>query len=122
MTQTISIRRGVRVDLDHEGVWQGRQFYPLPARTFRIMEYLIRHRDHVIPQSALLAVGWPDEPRVGQDLYRHIHRIRELVEVNPNRPQYLLTRKDRGYVLMTTPLIVGEYGGQSVARTGHSCF
>lgn len=100
----ITIRRGVQVDLAYEGVWQGRQFHPLPARTFRIMQYLISHFDQVVPQPALLSIGWPDEPRVGQDLYRHIHRIRELIEVNPTRPQYLLTRKDRGYVFVTTPL------------------
>ena len=104
VSSDVSIRPGVIVDLHREGVWRRRRFHAIPARTFRIMVCLIEHRDHVVSQPALLTVGWPDEPRVGQDLYRHIHRIRQLIESDPDRPQWLLTRKDRGYVLVSALL------------------
>ncbi len=96
----ITIRSGVFVDLDREGVWHGRHFDFLPARTFRILKYLVEHANTVTPHEALLAVGWPDEPRDEQDLYRHIRRIRRIVEVNPSKPTQLITRKNRGYLLV----------------------
>ena len=96
----VSIRTGVRIDVDREGIWRGRHFDALPARTFRILNYLAEHANMVIPYAALLVVGWPNEPRVEQDLYRHIHRIRQSIEINPMHPSWLITRKDRGYMLL----------------------
>lgn len=95
------IRPGVVVDSHREGLWRGRKFYELPPRTFRILLYLVEHANTVVPHEALLHVGWPDEPRVAQDLYRHIRRIRRVIEAHPETPFYLVTRKGRGYMLFT---------------------
>lgn len=96
-----TIRIGVQIDDDLEGVWYGMQFLTFPSRTYRILTYLMEHRDHVVAIPTLLRVGWPDEIRAAQDLYRHIHRIREIVETNPHHPQWLITRKDSGYILLS---------------------
>lgn len=108
MSWSRSIRPGVRLDTSLEGIWQGTQFQPIPVRTYRILQYLMRHRGHVIAQATLLHVGWPDDLRDTQDLYRHIHRIRQIIEPDPQHPRWLLTHKDSGYVLMTTPQLHGQ--------------
>jgi two-component system response regulator VicR len=95
------IRLGVQIDDDLEGIWRDTQFLTLPARTYRILSYLVAHRNQIVATSTLLHVGWPDEPREAQDLYRHIHRIRDIVEMNPHHPRWLITRKDSGYILFS---------------------
>ncbi len=95
----LRITARIGVDFAKQGVWRGIQFIPLPARTFAILAYLARHPNVVIPTEQLLAVGWPDEPRAQDDLTRHIHRIREAIEIHPHRPQILVNRRRAGYCL-----------------------
>ncbi len=106
MAQTVSMCCGdhgqlittwIGIDFAQQGVWRGAQFIPLPARTFAILVYLARHLGTVVPIEQLLAVRWPDEPRVPDDLTRHIHRIRQAIEVHPKRPRILVNRRGAGY-------------------------
>jgi two-component system response regulator VicR len=89
----------IGIDFAQQGVWRGARFIPLPPRTFAILAYLARHADAVIPTDQLLAVGWPDEPRVPNDLSRHIRRIRQALEVHPHHPRIVMNRRGGGYWL-----------------------
>ncbi len=82
----------IGIDFAQQGVWRGTRFIPLAARTFAILAYLARHSGTVSPTDQLLAVGWPD------DLTRHIHRIRQAIEVHPTRPRILVNRRGPGTV------------------------
>lgn len=95
----IPIRPGVDLDQALHGVWQGPVFVPLPARTYRLLAYLAEHPNYVIPIAALLRVGWPDEIRSADDLYPQIRHIRRVIEPDPHRPRWLVTRRSDGYVL-----------------------
>ncbi len=87
----------IGIDFAQQGVWRGKRFISLPARTFAILEFLVRHPNAVIATTQLLAVGWPGEPRVPDDLWRHVHRIREAIEVHPRQPRILVNRRGVGY-------------------------
>ncbi len=89
----------IGIDFAQQGVWRGTRFIPLPPRTFAILAYLARHPGSVISADQLLAVGWPDEPRVPDDLTRHLHRIRQAIEIHPHRPTILVNRRGAGYCL-----------------------
>ncbi len=93
------VTSSIGIDFAQQGVWRGRRFIPLPARTFAILSYLARHPQSVIPSEQLLAVGWPGEPRVPEDLSRHIRRIRQTLERDPQHPRILVTRRGAGYCL-----------------------
>jgi len=95
----VLITSRIGVDFAKQGVWRGTRFIPLPVRTFAILAYLARHPNVVIPTDQLLAVGWPDEPRIPDDLTRHIHRIRQAIEMHPRHPQILVNRRRAGYCL-----------------------
>ncbi|RIV26415.1 winged helix family transcriptional regulator [Alicyclobacillaceae bacterium I2511] len=99
MAEILVLSAHIRIDFALDGVWRGRRFIPLPARTWAILAYLARHPNTVIANDQLLAVGWPGEPHVPDDLGRHIHRIRQAVEPHPHHPQRVLTYRTVGYCL-----------------------
>ena len=59
--------------------------------------YIVHHPNTV--EEQLLAVGWPGELRVPDDLVRHIHRIRQVLEAHPRHPRRLVTYRAVGYCL-----------------------
>ncbi len=87
----------IGIDFAQQGVWRGTRFIPLPARTFAILSCLAHHPNTVVAIDHLLAVGWPGEPHVPNDLARHIHRIRQAIEVHPHQPRILVNRRGIGY-------------------------
>lgn len=97
------LHAGCWIDRAQQGVWQHRQFVPLPARTFAILAYLVDHANHIVTHAELFAVGW-GEPRTVWDLQVHIHRIRQIIEPHPHQPRWLITRRDEGYLLHVEPL------------------
>ena len=99
MAERLALSAHIRIDFGLHGVWRFRRFIPLPARTWAILAYLARHPNVVIANEQLLAVGWPGEPRVPDDLGRHIHRIRQALEPHPRHPRWLVTYRAVGYCL-----------------------
>ena len=117
------IHAGCWIDWDREGVVHGRQFYPLPARTFRILTYLVDHHDQVVAVSTLRQVRWPEPiPTAGgtfypnADVYPHVHRIRWAIEPDLHHPKWLVTRRDRGYLLHIAP--VASRGRSAMPEVG----
>lgn len=102
MAEILVLSAQIHIDFALHGVWRGRRFFPLPARTWVILAYLARHPNTVVADEQLLAVGWPGEPRVPDDLVRHIHRIRQLIEPHPRHPHKLVTYRGVGYCLRTS--------------------
>lgn len=107
------IHAGCWVDWDHKGIWRHQHFERLPARTFRLLAYLLRHHDQVVAISTLLKVGWSDTDRSPQDLYPYIHHLRRLIEPIPTHPRWLITWYGYGYLLHTAP--PGHHGTPSAS-------
>ncbi len=105
-TQQISLGPHTRVDLDHQGIWQGDQFLALSARAYQILQCLIRYPNHVLPESHLLQAGWPGELQAASDLFTQIYHLRQALEPDPHHPQFLVTRRAAGYLLDVDPACV----------------
>lgn len=86
------------MDWDRQGIWHHHTFYPLPARTWRILAHLLDHANQVVTQEALFRAGWGDIRNLW-DLQVHIHRIREAIEPHPHHPRWLVTRRGGGYLI-----------------------
>lgn len=64
---------------------------------FRLLVYLARNQDRVLPKEELLGNVWPD-PYVGEGtLSVHIRHLREKIEKDPNRPKLIQTVWGVGY-------------------------
>jgi len=68
------------------------------ATEFRLLDYLARHPGRVYSRDHLLDAVWGDArfvtPR-SVDVY--VRRIREKIEVDPEDPRYLMTKRGAGY-------------------------
>lgn len=70
----------------------------LTHREFELLYYMAQHIDQVMTREHLLQVVW------GYDYFGDVrtvdvtvHRLREKIEENPERPQILMTRRGVGY-------------------------
>ena len=74
------------------------QLITTTATEFRLLDYLARHPGRVFSRDHLLDAVWGDArfvtPR-SVDVY--VRRIREKIELDPENPHYLMTRRGAGY-------------------------
>jgi DNA-binding response OmpR family regulator len=68
------------------------------VREFRLLEYLASHRGRVLTRDQLLDAVWKETPFVTpRSIDVYIRRLREKIEIDPRRPQYLKTLRGIGY-------------------------
>ena len=78
---------------------QGRNVFTT-VREFRLLEYLAAHRGRVLTRDQLLDAVWKETPFVTpRSIDVYIRRLREKIEPDPRRPQYLKTLRGIGYRL-----------------------
>ncbi|MDR0199970.1 MAG: response regulator YycF [Streptococcaceae bacterium] len=93
----------LRISPERFTVYANEKMLDLTHREFELLYYLAEHLDEVITRETLLEEVW------GYDYYGDvrtvdvtIRRLREKIEKDPSRPEYLLTRRGFGY-FMTDP-------------------
>lgn len=70
----------------------------LSAREFMLLKYLIDHRGATISRDELLNAVWGyDATPATRTVDVHVAWLRQKIEPNPKRPQYLLTVHGLGY-------------------------
>ncbi|USB33654.1 response regulator transcription factor [Paenibacillus sp. YPG26] len=74
---------------------------PCPALVFQLLLFLCKHPNRLFSKSELYRRVW------GEELYHddntvmvHIHRIRERIERDPSKPEYLVNIRGMGYKLI----------------------
>lgn len=87
-------RREVKVSADDGS----NQEVNLSLKEFELLRVLLSHSGHAVPREVLLERVWGDD-FFGDErtLDVHIRWLREKLEENPSRPQYLLTVRGVGY-------------------------
>lgn len=69
----------------------------LTALEFRLLSYLIKNRSRVVPKQELFETVWEDRFTGDGTLNVHIRKIREAIEREPGRPEYIITVWGDGY-------------------------
>ena len=78
---------------------RGRKVHLTP-KEFELLQYLATHRNRVVPHRDLLRAVWgPDYGEELGHLRAYIKLLRKKIELNPNKPKYLLTEPWVGYRL-----------------------
>ena len=77
--------------------WQGGNPAKLTAQEFKLLSYLIKNENRVIPKRELFEKVWEDKFTGDGTLNVHIRKIREAVERDPGKPEYIVTVWGDGY-------------------------
>ncbi|MDF2921817.1 MAG: transcriptional regulator [Paenibacillaceae bacterium] len=70
----------------------------LKAMEYKLLSYLVQHKNRVIPKEELFAAVWQDIFAGDGTLNVHIRHLREKIERNPNEPEFIRTVWGVGYV------------------------
>jgi len=90
----------IRIDIASRTVTRDQETISLTAKEFDLLLFLATHPQQVFTRAQLLDQVWGYQ-YVGDDstVTVHIHRLREKLEDDPNKPRYLLTVWGVGYKL-----------------------
>lgn len=69
----------------------------LTALEFRLLTYLIRNQGNVVAKQELFENIWEDRFTGDGTLNVHIRKIREAIEPDPGKPEYIITIWGDGY-------------------------
>ena len=90
----------LRIDPETANVYKNEEFLELSHREFELLHYLARHLGDVLSREQLLEEVW------GYNYFGDvrtvdvtIRRLREKIEEDPSRPDYINTRRGQGYYM-----------------------
>ena len=94
----------IRLSIGERAAWKGEERVELTAKEFDLMELLMRSPGRVFSRENLLDAVWGYE-YIGdfRTVDVHIRRLREKLERDPARPEYIRTKWGVGYYLSGTP-------------------
>jgi DNA-binding response OmpR family regulator len=107
------LRRAPKPNINEELVFNGGEFRinfmnrevrvrnelkHLTPKEFNLLGVLVRNAGRVVPRTELVTEAWGDEYADAIDsLKLYIHYLRQKVEVDPEKPDYILTSRGVGY-------------------------
>jgi DNA-binding response OmpR family regulator len=95
--------RELVIDRSQGQAWRGDQLLNLTPTEFRLLVYLARHPGQALTRAQIIEDVWGYAGELSDDrtVNVYIRRLREKIELNPNRPSQLLTVPGIGYRLVT---------------------
>lgn len=85
------------VDFDAKQVSAGDVPMKLTSMEFKLLSYLMKHANRVVSKQELFEEVWEDRFAGDGTLNVHIRKIREAIERNPGKPEYIITVWGDGY-------------------------
>lgn len=83
---------------EDRSVYANGTYQKLTPKEYGILAFLMSHPDKTFSPEEIYRVAWKLEPYACKPVISvHIRHIREKIEKNPGRPEYLLTRWESGY-------------------------
>ncbi|MDH3492987.1 MAG: response regulator transcription factor, partial [Acidobacteriota bacterium] len=92
----------IKIDFRNAEVSKGKRKVELSAMEFKLLQYLIENRGQVHSRDALLDAVWGyDATPTTRTVDVHIAWLRQKLENNPKRPQFIQTVHGFGYKFVT---------------------
>ena len=90
--------RGLKIDITARRVWVNGEEKPFTTKEFDLLSFLASHPNHVYTKDELFSEIW-DMDSVGDiaTVTVHIKKIREKIEYDTSKPQYIETIWGVGY-------------------------
>lgn len=87
----------MKIDFDAKQVSVKGFSVKLTALEFKLLSYLIKNENRVISKQELFEQVWEDKFTCDGTLNVHIRKIREVIEKDPGKPEYIVTVWGDGY-------------------------
>jgi len=91
----------LRIDYEAHAVFVHGEKVDLKAMEYKLLTYLIKHKNRVVPKDELFSKVWEDTFVSDNTLNVHVRYLREKVEDNPKEPRYIKTAWGTGYIFET---------------------
>ena len=93
----------VTIDLSKAVVIKDGQKTPLKAMEFRLLVYMLNHRNRIIKKEEFFEKIWGTEFVGDVTLNVHIRHLREKIEEDPSNPAVIKTAWGSGFILEAEP-------------------
>ncbi len=99
MSEELSFNKGeFRINFMKREVQVRDEFKHLTPKEFNLLGVLVRNAGRVVPRGELVSQAWGEEYSDAVDsLKLYVHYLRQKIEINPTRPEYILTSRGVGY-------------------------
>jgi len=93
------LRRGhITIDSERRAAFKDGQAVELTMKEFDLVEFLMKNPGRVYSRESLLNLVWGyDYQGDTRTVDVHIRRLREKLELDPARPEYIITKWGVGY-------------------------
>lgn len=90
--------RGIKIDKDSKRVWVNGEEKVFTSREFDLLKFLAENPNRVFSKQELFSTIWEMEPEGDiATVTVHIKKLREKIEVDTGKPQYIETVWGMGY-------------------------
>ena len=96
----VYVDRRLWINYGSRQVWVQGEAARLTPREFRLLAFMIAHRDQTLNHSRILEAVWGREPesdRPTEVLKQYIWRLRQKIEADPEHPEIVVTVPGAGY-------------------------
>jgi len=99
MSEELSFNNGeFRINFMNREVKVRDELRHLTPKEFNLLGVLVRNAGRVVPRGELVSQAWGEEYSDAIDsLKLYVHYLRQKIEVNPTRPEYIVTSRGVGY-------------------------
>ena len=90
--------RGIKIDTQAKEVWVNGENKSLTSREYELLEYFVKHPNQVLSKEDIFKEIW-NMDAIGDiaTVTVHVKKLREKIEVDPSKPQYIETVWGMGY-------------------------
>jgi DNA-binding response OmpR family regulator len=100
--QSLVLGPDLTLDLYRKAATVGGQEFPLTPTESRLLAALAANIGEIVPTATLLSRGWVDtEDADASYVWVSMRRLRQKIEIDPDRPVHLLTVRGVGYRLVS---------------------
>jgi DNA-binding response OmpR family regulator len=97
LAPVIEVDDDLALDLAHQHALVKGQIVPLTPTETKLLHILLRSAGRPVRASFLLSRLWPLDEIYEDTLRVHVHRVRQKIEPDPSKPQYVITERGIGY-------------------------